>query len=113
MKTNEFSQSRLVEEGDYIKVGASMPGIHSMRTRPGLTLDATICSGESARLEALSPCEVSCVGHEGIPAVDTWGGRWRNLQERGREVCARTGDPRCRPSAKYQLAPPPSMSCCR
>ena len=72
MKTTEFSLSRLVDEGDYIKVGASMSGIHAMRTRPGLTLDATICSGESARLEALSPYEVRR-GHVGaFQGRDFW-----------------------------------------
>lgn len=59
MKTNDFSQSRIVDEGDYLKVGASMTGIHAMRTRPGLTLDATIVSGESMQLQTLSPYEVS------------------------------------------------------
>ncbi len=65
MKTNEFNQSRLVDEGDYIKVQASMPGIHAMRTRPGLSLDATIVSGASAKLEKLSPYGVSFL--EAVP----------------------------------------------
>ena len=42
----------------YLKVGASLTGIHAMRTRPGLTLDATVVSGESAKLEKLSPYAV-------------------------------------------------------
>ena len=58
MQTNEFQQNRLVDEGDYLKVGASMTGIHAMRTRPGLNLDATVVSGESAKLEKLSPYSV-------------------------------------------------------
>ncbi|KAG1658523.1 hypothetical protein FOA52_009867 [Chlamydomonas sp. UWO 241] len=53
--TEAFAQSPLVDEGDYIKVGASMAGVHALRTRPGLSLDATVASGPSAVLERLSP----------------------------------------------------------
>jgi hypothetical protein len=58
VQTNDFSQSRLVDEGDYLKVGASMPGVHALRTRPGLTLDSTVISGASSQLEKLSPYAV-------------------------------------------------------
>uniref|UniRef100_A0A7R9VVR2 Uncharacterized protein n=1 Tax=Chlamydomonas euryale TaxID=1486919 RepID=A0A7R9VVR2_9CHLO len=56
--TTAFSQSHLVDDNDYIKVGASMAGVHSLRTRPGLSLDASVISGPSARLEKLSPYTV-------------------------------------------------------
>jgi hypothetical protein len=39
----------------HAQVGASMAGVHALRTRPGLSLDATITSGPSAKLEQLSP----------------------------------------------------------
>lgn len=58
METNEFKQNWLVDDLDYIKVQASMPGIHSLRTRPGLAMDATVVSGPSARLGEISPYTV-------------------------------------------------------
>ncbi len=56
-----------MDDEDYIKVGASMAGIHTLRTRPGLAMDATVVSGPSAKLEKLSPYQVcggrgACVG---------------------------------------------------
>eukprot|EP00199_Chlamydomonas_sp_CCMP681_P002885 CAMPEP_0119113532 /NCGR_PEP_ID=MMETSP1180-20130426/44332_1 /TAXON_ID=3052 ORGANISM="Chlamydomonas cf sp, Strain CCMP681" /NCGR_SAMPLE_ID=MMETSP1180 /ASSEMBLY_ACC=CAM_ASM_000741 /LENGTH=316 /DNA_ID=CAMNT_0007101669 /DNA_START=171 /DNA_END=1121 /DNA_ORIENTATION=+ len=50
----QFRQSRLVGDLDYTKVQASMPGIHTLRNRPGLTLDATIVNGPAEKLHNLS-----------------------------------------------------------
>lgn len=59
MGAEEFAKNPLVGDSDYTKVQASMQGIHTLRTRPGLSLDATIASAvPSARLEALSPYKV-------------------------------------------------------
>ena len=55
LQTKEFNQNWLVDDLDYIKVQASMPGINTLRTRPGLAVDATVVSGPSERLEKLSP----------------------------------------------------------
>mmetsp|Transcript_39050 Transcript_39050/g.86868 ORF Transcript_39050/g.86868 Transcript_39050/m.86868 type:complete len:352 (-) Transcript_39050:710-1765(-) len=57
--TNQFNQNRLVSDSDYVKVQASMQGIHSLRTRPGLSLHAAVVSGPSEKLEKLSPYAVS------------------------------------------------------
>jgi len=50
----QFNSNRIVSDNDYMKVQASMPGINTLRTRPGLTMDATILTGPAERLESLS-----------------------------------------------------------
>lgn len=41
----QFSASKMVEDNAYIRVQASLAGINTLRTRPGLAMDATIVSG--------------------------------------------------------------------
>ncbi|GFH10210.1 uncharacterized protein HaLaN_05483 [Haematococcus lacustris] len=50
----QFNKSRVVGDMDYVKVQASLPGIHALRTRPGLVMEATIANGKPERLQGLS-----------------------------------------------------------
>ncbi|KAF5828262.1 hypothetical protein DUNSADRAFT_17882 [Dunaliella salina] len=50
----QFNSNRIVGDNDYMKVQASLPGINTLRTRPGLSMDATIVTGPAERLESLS-----------------------------------------------------------
>lgn len=62
VSTAEFNQNKLVEDADYIKVQASMGGIHSLRTRPGLSMHSTIMSGASAELGNVKAHEARTAG---------------------------------------------------
>lgn len=56
----EYQNNSLAGDSDYVKVQASMNGIHTLRYRPGLSLDATVASSvPSKNLDTISPYAVS------------------------------------------------------
>lgn len=54
---SQFNKNRLVDDLDYIKEQASMQGIHTLRTRPGLVLDSTIVNAAPERFQTLTASE--------------------------------------------------------
>eukprot|EP00798_Chlamydomonas_sp_ICE-L_P020155 gene20155-26889_t len=60
LSASQYQNNSLVGDADYTKVQASMGGIHTLRYRPGLSLDTTIATSiPSKNLDTISPYAVS------------------------------------------------------